>query len=66
MFAFLVMLERIGPMTFAEKSLMVFRAMGYSDADIEEVKQVIREAWADMELRQKWVNWINKQAEVWR
>lgn len=51
-------------MTFAEKAVIVFKHLGYSDADIEEAKDVIRAAWPDMELRSKWIDWINKQVEV--
>lgn len=51
-------------MTFAEKAVMVFKHLGYTDTDIEEAKLVIQSAWPDVELRRKWVEWINKQAEV--
>lgn len=53
-------------MTFAEKCVQVWTAQGYTAADIEEAKQVIRNAWADSELKQLWINWINEQAKVWR
>lgn len=50
-------------MTFAETCLMVFRSMGYTESDIEEAKQVIREAWAIPEMKMLWVNWIKEQAK---
>lgn len=51
---------------FAEKALRVFTAKGFSAADIEEAKQVVREAWSDPFLKECWINWINEESKVWR
>ena len=53
-------------MTFADKCMMVFKAKGFTDAEIEESKQAIREAWPDEQMRTLWVGWINAEAEVWK
>ncbi len=51
---------------FADKALAVFHAKGFAETDIEEAKQMIREAWKDEELKECWINWINEEYKVWR
>lgn len=54
-------------MTFAEKALAVFKAKGFSEADIEEAKDYVRRAWSDETLKTCWVDWINSEFEKgWR
>lgn len=57
---------------FKEKFIQVLTAKGFSEADLEEAKQVVRDAWniaketGDSTLKDCWINWINEQAEIWR
>lgn len=53
-------------MTFAEKALAVFAAKGFSQYDIDEAKQMIREAWNIPHLKECWINWIDEEFKVWR
>jgi hypothetical protein len=55
-----------GKLSFSEKALRVFKAKGFTEADIEEAKEAIRKDWPDLELRKLWINWIEKEFEVWR
>jgi hypothetical protein len=51
---------------FREKALMVFKAKGFSEEDVEEAKAQIRECWSDETLKACWINWIREEAKIWR
>ena len=57
---------------FKEKFLQVLVAKRFSEADIEEAKQCVIEAWniaketGDSYLKECWINWINEEAKIWR
>lgn len=54
-------------LAFGEKALAVFKAKGFTDSDIEEAKQAIRDDWKDADKKQMWINWINSEFEAgWR
>ncbi len=54
-------------MSFKEKFMKVMIAKGFSETDINEAKQYVRDAWGDSNLKECWINWINAEhAKGWR